>query len=329
MALQNTLRALDDGTSWLDATVTGMGRGPGNAKSEYLVLELAQRLGKSPNLVPLMGIISSFFKPMQNVYGWGTNPYYYLSGKYGIHPTYIQQMLSDTRYDDEDILAVIEHLRLEGGKKFSINTLDAARHFYRGKPRGSWNPTEIIAGKEVLLLGAGPGIAPHRVALEQYIRKTKPIVLALNTQSKISEELIDLRLACHPTRLLADCNSHTQFPHPLITPASMLPQDVQQSLQGKTLLDYGIGIEPDTFSFSETHCTLPNSLVIAYALAVATGGQATRIHLAGFDGYGEDDPRTNEMQKLFNTYRNSAGAKELIAVTPTRYDIPKQSIYAL
>ncbi|EEZ3328863.1 hypothetical protein D1O90_005038, partial [Escherichia coli] len=31
MALQNSLRALEEGVTWLDATVTGMGRGPGNA----------------------------------------------------------------------------------------------------------------------------------------------------------------------------------------------------------------------------------------------------------------------------------------------------------
>ena len=29
---------------------------------------------------------------MLKKYKWGTNPYYYLAGKYGIHPTYIQSM---------------------------------------------------------------------------------------------------------------------------------------------------------------------------------------------------------------------------------------------
>ena len=42
MALRNTLCAMDEGVTWLDATVTGMGRGPGNARTEELVIEVAE-----------------------------------------------------------------------------------------------------------------------------------------------------------------------------------------------------------------------------------------------------------------------------------------------
>ncbi|MEZ2741880.1 aldolase catalytic domain-containing protein [Paenalcaligenes hominis] len=328
LALSNTLRALDEGVTWVDATVTGMGRGPGNARTEELAIEVAERRGQSVNLVPLMALLRKHFKPMQVHYGWGTNPYYYLAGKYGIHPTYIQEMLSDSRYSEEDVLAVIEHLRVEGGKKFSLNTLDAARHFFRGKPKGQWSPKTRFAGREVLLLGTGPGVARHRAALERYIRQHKPLVLALNTQSAIDAKLIDLRVACHPVRLLADCEAHTRLPQPLITPYSMLPADVCDSLAGKELLDFGLNVQADSFAFEETHCTLPTSLVVGYALAVATSGQAARILMAGFDGYGADDPRSGEMRQLFKQYQVAEGALPLTAITPTRYGLHCESVYA-
>lgn len=326
-ALHNTLRALDEGVTWLDATVTGMGRGPGNAKTEHLALEIAERRGQRCNIVPLMSLIRNFFQPMQNKCGWGTNTYYYLAGKYGIHPSYIQSMLSDSRYTDEDILAVIEHLRGEDGKKFSLHTLDAARQFYQGEPRGSWQPASLIKGREVILLGTGPGVKVHRAALESYIRKTRPFVMALNTQSHIDSELIDVRVACHPVRLLADCDNHTRLPQPLITPASMLPVDIQDLLKSKELLDFGLAVKPDTFEFAQQYCVLPDSLVIAYALAVATSGRSSRILLAGFDGYGGDDPRNTEMNKLLKLYLNSKESLPLFAITPTSYDICSKSIY--
>jgi len=327
MALQNTLRALEEDVSWLDATVTGMGRGPGNAKTEYLALELSELRSQSCNIVPLMSLISRFFQPMQKTCGWGTNTYYYLAGKYSIHPTYIQEMLRDSRYSETDILGVIEHLRVEGGKKFSLHTLDAARQFYQGEPRGTWQPSALIKDREVLLLGTGPGVKAHRPALENYIRKAKPFVIALNTQSQIDSDLINVRVACHPVRLLADCKEHTCLPQPLITPASMLPEEVQQSLAGKVLLDFGIEVKADTFEFSPTYCVLPASMVIAYALAVATSGQATRILLTGFDGYGGDDPRNAEMNTLLKLYLKSQSCLPLLAVTPTEYDISCKSIY--
>lgn len=329
LALSNTLRALDEGVIWIDSTVTGMGRGPGNARTEELAIEIAERRGKSTNMVPLMTLLREHFKPMQTHYGWGTNPYYYLAGKYGIHPTYIQEMLSDSRYSEEDVLAVIEHLRVEGGKKFSLNTLDAARHFYRGEPTGQWSPKERFAGCEVLLLGTGPGVARHREALERYIRDHQPLVLALNTQCAIDAELINLRVACHPVRLLADCEAHTRLPQPLITPYSMLPVDVRDSLADKEVLDFGLNVQVDSFEFAETHCTAPTSLVVAYALAVATCGDASRVLLAGFDGYATDDPRSQEMRQLLEQYHSATGALPMTAITPTRYGLHSESVYAL
>ncbi|WP_447926361.1 aldolase catalytic domain-containing protein [Vreelandella sp. EE27] len=329
LALSNTLRALDEGVTWVDSTVTGMGRGPGNARTEELAIELAERRGQKISMVPLMTLLRKHFKPMQQHYGWGTNPYYYLAGKYGIHPTYIQEMLSDSRYDEEDILAVIEHLRLEGGKKFSFNTLDSARHFFGVEASGSWSPKEKLKEKSVLILGTGPGVAKHRKALESYIKNYKPVVLALNTQTAISAELIDMRLACHPVRLLADCETHSKLPQPLITPYSMLPEDVRESLEGKEVLDFGLNVSSGELGFGQVHCTLPSSLVMAYAFAVATSGEAREILLAGFDGYEGEDPRNDEMNQIVKQFLATDVEMPLIAITPSRYDVTKKSIYGM
>jgi len=329
LALQNTLCAIDNGVTWVDATVTGMGRGPGNARTEELATELGMRRGRQENLIPLMQIIRTHFRPMQQKFGWGTNLYYFLAGKYGIHPSYIQEMLADPRYLEEDLFAVIEHLRHEGGKKFSHEALDSARHFFRGNASGNWSPSELFAGRDVFILGAGPGVTEHRDAIEQYIRKQRPLVMALNTQSSVASSLIDVRVACHPVRLLADCEAHAKLPQPLITPVSMLPEDVRETLSDKKLLDFGLKVERGTFEFDSNCCSLPISLVIAYALAVATSGSAVRVLMAGFDGYGADDPRTSEMQALFSLYQKHPQALPLLAVTPTRYSIPVKSIYGM
>lgn len=330
MALANTLRGAAEGVTWLDATVTGMGRGPGNARTEELAIEVEELRGRRTNLVPLMTLIRKQFGPMKTQYGWGTNPYYYLAGKYGIHPTYIQEMLGDARYNEEDILAVIDHLRAEGGKKFSFDTLDGARQFYRGEPRGSWKPADVMAGREVLILGTGPGVEAHRPALEAYIRRARPLVLALNTQSEIDPALIDLRIACHPVRLLADSEAHASLPQPLITPASMLPEGLRAELGEKELLDFGIGIEPGRFDFHETHCIAPTSLVLAYALAVATSGHAASIRMAGFDGYPPDDARNNEVNAMFAAFAASSANQQPTSITPTCHKgLITSSLYGL
>jgi 4-hydroxy 2-oxovalerate aldolase len=329
MALANTLRAVEDGVLWLDSTVTGMGRGPGNARIEYLVIELMSKRGRPMQIAPLLSLIVRHFQPLQQRYGWGTNPYYFLAGTYGIHPTYIQEMLADSRYAEEDLLVVIEFLKHQGGKKYSPGTLESARHFYSGEPRGSWSPKSMIEDREVLLLGSGPGVARHRQGLENYIRRAKPFVIALNTQDHLAAELIDVRAACHPFRLMADCQEHRRLPQPLVTPAHMLPAEVRESLAGKELLDFGISVQAGHFYFAEQHCTLPTSLVAAYALAIAASGRASRVLLAGFDGYAADDPRSVEVNQLLEAFQLLPAVPALLAVTPSRYKIPLGSIYAL
>ena len=328
-AIVNSLQAVKSGVTWVDSTVTGMGRGPGNAQTEYLILALAEYRQTQGNPTKLFELIRKYFKPMQNRYGWGTNPFYYLAGQYGIHPSYIQEMLQDSRYSEEDILAVIDHLKIEGGKKFSLDTLEAARNFYSGEPRGTWQPSSLLKDKTVLILGTGPGVKKYQATIESFIEQTQPYVIALNTQSNIRQDLIDARAACHPVRLLADCHEHLKLPQPLITPASMLPEDVKAELQNKELLDFGIAVTSKGFSFHQNYCELPTSLVIAYALAIASSGQAKQIILAGFDGYGADDPRRKEMDQLFTNYHNTERALPFFSITPTRYEILVQSIYGL
>ncbi len=328
-ALVNSLRALDEGVSWLDATVTGMGRGPGNARTEHLVVEVAERRGRQLDIGPLVALVERRFRPMQAEYGWGTNTYYYLAGKYGIHPTYVQSMLADSRYAEEDVLAVLEYLRRAGGKKFSVEALETGRNFYDSQPSGTWAPAGLIRGRDVLVLGSGPGVATHRAALVDFIESVRPVVVAFNADSVLDDRLVDLRVASHPYRLLSNAAAHHKLPQPLVTPFSMLPDAVRDPLEGKEVLDFGLAVRPDTFEFSEQHCVLPTSLTVAYALAVAASGGATRILLAGFDGYSADDPRNLEVDHLLAGFSATDGAPEVLAITPSRYDVAAGSVYAL
>lgn len=328
LAISNTIQAIEDGITWIDSTVTGMGRGPGNTQTEFLTIAIEHLRETKGNPTKLFELARNYFTKLQKKYGWGTNPYYYIAGKYGIHPSYIQEMLSDHRYNEEEIISVIEHLKVEGGKKFNLDNLETARHFFSGSPRGNWQPIESIKNRDVLIVGTGPGIKKYKTAIENYIEQYRPYVIALNTEQGIKEHLIDIRAACHPVRLLADCKDHLKLSQPLVTPASMIPYDVKNELASKTLYDFGLTVEKGSFEFYERFCTVPSPLVFSYALAIATSGKANQIQLVGFDGYSSDDPRTKEMDSLINQYKQAKESISIISLTPTKYNLKTQSIYA-
>lgn len=328
-AINNCEQAIKRKVNWIDGTVTGMGRGPGNAQIEYLFLTLSKYQNKNSNPLKLLDLINNYFIPLKNVYKWGKNPFYFLAGKYGIHPSYIQEMLQDNRYNNEDILSVIDYFKHEGGKKFNLEKLESARYFYSGEPKGKWCPIKLMKNKTVLILGSGPSIKKYRTEIEKFIINTKPVVLALNTQSQIKNKLINVRAACHPVRLIGNCSEHLGFKEPLIMPYSMLSKNVKKEFLKKNIYDYGIKITDTQFKFNKNYCEMPSNLVFAYALSIANSGKANQIILAGFDGFEFEDPRRKEIDIMLKNYEHTTNALPILSITPTRFKITVKSIFGL
>lgn len=84
LAFANTIEALSLGVNYLDATVSGMGRGAGNCYMELLLGFL-----KNPkyNLIPLLDFIESHIQKLKDEGAvWGYDVPYLLTGRLNKHP---------------------------------------------------------------------------------------------------------------------------------------------------------------------------------------------------------------------------------------------------
>ena len=151
-ALENSITAINNSVNWVDCTVTGMGRGPGNTKTEYLILELNR---KKEHLTNLLNLIKNYFEPLKERYKWGSNPFYYFAGLNSIHPTFVQEMLNDNGFDPEDIYYNLKNLSTVGGRKFSKELISLGKNYYRKINKGTWNPIKAIKNRNVLIIGPG------------------------------------------------------------------------------------------------------------------------------------------------------------------------------
>lgn len=97
LAFANTIEALSNGVSLLDATVSGMGRGAGNCYMESLLAFL-----RNPryNLVPVMDFVQKYIKEeRQKGSKWGYDIPYLLTGIMNSHPSSAIQFLQEERTD--------------------------------------------------------------------------------------------------------------------------------------------------------------------------------------------------------------------------------------
>ena len=83
LAYANTLEAMIYGTSYLDVTVSGLGRGAGNCAMELLLGFL-----KNPKykLTPVLKFIEDFIVPLEKELDWGCSVPYILTGHLNEHP---------------------------------------------------------------------------------------------------------------------------------------------------------------------------------------------------------------------------------------------------
>jgi 4-hydroxy 2-oxovalerate aldolase len=83
LAYANTLEALIYGASYLDATISGLGRGAGNCHTELLLGFL-----KNPkfHLRPMLKCIQDYVIPMKQKITWGFDIPYMLTGQLNLHP---------------------------------------------------------------------------------------------------------------------------------------------------------------------------------------------------------------------------------------------------
>jgi 4-hydroxy 2-oxovalerate aldolase len=83
LAYANTLEAMMMGASYLDATLSGMGRGAGNCP-----LELLMGFLKNPkyNLRPIVKCLDEQIAPLRSKMKWGPDLQYQLTGQFNVHP---------------------------------------------------------------------------------------------------------------------------------------------------------------------------------------------------------------------------------------------------
>ncbi|WP_260260066.1 aldolase catalytic domain-containing protein [Vibrio intestinalis] len=330
-ALDNTITAKNSGVNWLDVTITGMGRGAGNAQTENLLAILAKTDDKyNPEMV--YELVIKHFEPMQKESGWGSNLAYFLGAQYDIHPTYIQNLLSNPEHESSEIVNAIKYLSdLEGTSSYSGEILNNAISFSGTSEQVSGEKDLVgrFSSREVLVLANGPSLEKYAKDISRYINKNNPIVLAVNIVTAIPEDLIDFYCISHNAKFISQRTYYKNLNKPIIAPLHRFTTEEKSILSGSTnVLDYGFEVVANKFDVMDKYCQLPYEVTLAYALAIAKVADADSISLVGVDGYNASDNRQLEMIEVLNSYKKSYELVELNALTPTTYPISQKSIFA-
>ena len=147
-----------------------MGRGAGNLQTEKILFELNRLKVHNGNVKGLSVTLDDFSK-LKSLYNWGSNVFYHFAALNNIHPTYIQTLLSDQRYTDNQIYDSIDFLSKNTSLKFDKNKMMNSIYLHEKIKSGKWNATDWLKNKKVLIIGSGPSVEINKKDFEIYKRK--------------------------------------------------------------------------------------------------------------------------------------------------------------
>lgn len=352
LALANSLEAVRHGARYVDGTVAGMGRGPGNLRIEQLLLLRGLREGGSEVRLGKLFGCAARFEELKARFGWGVNVAYMLSGAYGVHPTYVQELLGE-RYSFREAMSTLQVLRDSGkGSSYSeeelAQALDARYQF-----EGDTSPVSALASlsaggqlsrlwadsSRVLVIGAGPSVSRYRRELQGFIDATQPVVLECNGGRSRWGARAELDVVINLRRLREAVTRSGPPQVPIVFGRSVVPNDVVTILERAEVFHVPCRVRPGHFDPGGEEITIPADVVGMYAIGLALRQGAREILLAGFDGYVAGDGTVSarslhlqqEMQSFFRLLREDLGRRSGVSVRsilPTQYDVERASLFA-
>ena len=228
-------------------------------------------------------------------------------------------MLFEKRYSDDQILETISSLKAISSTSFNESKMSKVTYFSSSSHQGSWNAKGFLKGKSILLLGSGPNLKKFKHEIIQFIEKNSPYVISLNVNQLIPKKYIDSIIASNIDRVLIDADLYGGYSCPIIMPQSCFSPIIKSKLQFNNILDYGMGINTNSFKSFQKGCISEWKEVIAYALLFLEQASPESIYLAGFDGYSKTDLRQSINNKIFSTYFAETKASTPILLTPSTF----------
>lgn len=175
MSLANALEAIESGCTIIDSTVTGMGRGAGNLKTELLltVLNAKERLDVDYNT---LSEIVSIFTQLQKKYEWGTNLPYMVSGSNSLPQKNVMDWVTKRFYSFNSIIRTLNNQKEGKADNFQLSKFNSDKKF-----------------KSALLIGGGTSPKIHSEGVIKFLEKQSDICI-IHASAKNAKYYKDVKL---------------------------------------------------------------------------------------------------------------------------------------
>ena len=314
LALINTLTAVEHGVEIVDATITGMGRGAGNLKTELLLTALNAKGELDVDFNALSKTVDEFTQ-LQQSYGWGTNLPYMVSGANSLPQKNVMEWVTQRFYSFNSIIRALNNQKQKVKDNYKLPCFKPSKQY-----------------DNVVIVGGGTNAVNHAQGLREFIAglDNACIIHASSKNANSYEDLDVDQVFClvgnEGHRLEKVFQSFRNFNGSCVLPP--YPREM-----GTYIPD---AVVPNSFELERIEFSNKlNDTHTALALQAALELGAQNVYVAGYDGYiqasisPKEKSLTDENEFLFSSFAQHTD-KPLISLTPTNYkSVVVKSVYSL
>jgi len=256
----------------IDSSIYGMGRGAGNLNTELFIEYLNENMGATYDLRPILSTMDEVIGNFYQINPWGYTLPNYLSAMHNTHPNYAGFLNDKNTLPIEKMNEIFEMMgddkRSEFDKKYISELYN--KYMETGKTQNIHSDEfkNIIRDKKIILIGPAKSSIDEKEKIIKFIKENDTISIAINHEYPPCEtDFIFLS----NNRRFKEMNKALK--QKCIITSNIPADEVYLQIKYSDLLN-------------DIEAVRDNAGLMAIKLLISFG--ASKIYLAGFDGYSHD-----------------------------------------
>ena len=179
------LNAMSTRQGIIDSSLSGLGRGAGNATTELVSSYLNRCCSSHYDLNEILDAIDTYIEPLKTNFSWGYNTSYFISGYYCCHVNNIAYLKKNHRTLSRDMRLIIGSLSPDERLQYKYDNLERKYLDYSNRTVDDTEARTYIKrqfeGRKLLLLAPGRTLETHQEKIDSFIREERPLVIGINS----------------------------------------------------------------------------------------------------------------------------------------------------
>ena len=260
----------------VDSSLSGMGRGAGNATTELVTSFINRKHHGNYDLNAVMDAIDIYMTGYHEKYEWGYSTKYFIAGMYQCHVNNIAYLLNNHRTNARDMRSIIESLSVSERRKYDYDLLENKYLEHQSRIVDDTAAIDELqksfSGRKVLLIAPGKSVETEKGKIHKYIDENKPVVIAVNALNKNYK--YDYAIFINSARYEYAKNAH---PDAMKNTRKILMSNIKtEAGDNEVILNFNTVIKRGWEHFD-------NSVIVA--LRLLNKLEVENVIIAGFDGF--------------------------------------------